>query len=186
MAVRIDLDFGVKLYTSDRTAPRLRQALSNILGNAPFRKRLTDGTADGEIDLIYHRDLAIGAGATVTRIFEGSLADEWGNTLTFVEIVGGGVLNAGSVSTKTISYGPNNHANGMLAFVANVTDMRVCYPGLSDIDPGIDFFYAPRGVACGTVGAGNQNTWQFTNNDGVNGITADEASFFIFGRSAAS
>lgn len=183
MAIRVDIDLGFRIISGDDTTPRQRNALFNLLRRAPFRKKLGWGTGDGQVDVVYHRSLAIGAGATVTRKFIGELEGEFdGELLTFGELVGGGVINVGDASTKVIAYGPLGHADACLAFVEATSDARRCYPGLSISDPGLDLFYAPRGVAVG-VGDGDGDTWRFTNKDPTNAIAAEEASFFLVGRS---
>jgi len=85
------------------------------------RNGLTDGTTTDKADLLFHDERTL-VGTSESLDLAGSLVDPFGNTLTFVEIVGIGI----QVVTRTAGYilkVGGAGANDFINWVANATDI---------------------------------------------------------------
>ena len=176
MTVRhVDLIFGMGAMETDETAPQLRRGFFDLLGNAPFRKRLLCGSGGGQVDQIYGRAISLAASAAADRDLIGSLTDNFAATLNFRTVLAIALVNTTVNATGIISFGPKSSASAT-AFYGTAADRALIYPALAVDNPGLLVHYAPRGIAQ-TAGA---DTYTITNTDGANAVTG---YLMILGRS---
>lgn len=132
---KVRLHLGVELFESERVAPRDRQAIANILGNAPFKASLQD-------QLVYAARLEIAGSATATVDLT-DLTDAFGAALEFGAVAGVAVVNTGA---NALLWGAAA-ADGFEGFTGDTAHRRRVHPAESADRPGIDIAYAPGGVA---------------------------------------
>lgn len=151
--------------TGGLIAPTVRQILT-----------LTDGTAAGKADLLFVDERTVAESTDDDLDLAGSLADPFGNTLTFVELVALLVINApiaGAANASDLSIGGGT--NPFLGFLSGTT------PVITPIKPGGVFFLAASDAAgIGTVTASTADILRISNGSGG----AATYQIAILGRSA--
>jgi len=114
--------------------------------------RMLNGTADGQVDLVFSEEHSLSASGSKTYDLAGALtAAIGGSTLTFVDICAILLINADSDADLTI--GPAA-SNGCVSFWADASDRVRCGRAASSARPSIVLLYDDSGYTV-TAGTGD-------------------------------
>lgn len=130
------------------------------------------GTTADKADRLYVAPITLAASASIDLDLAGSLADAFGTTLTFVELVAIGVF-ADDANTNSIEVG--GAASNAVPIFKATNDVAVVRPG------GFLAIAAPDAAGLCTVTAGTGDILKLANSGGTTGVTG---KIFILGRSA--
>lgn len=137
---------------------------------------LTSGTGANQFDLVYADERTVADGANDDIDLAGVLADAFGDTITFAELVGLVVINKqsdGTANTTDLTIGGGS--NPFIGFLGGATHT------VGPIKPGGVFsIFAGDAAGVGTVTAGTADILRVTNGAGA----SSTYQIAIFGRSA--
>lgn len=149
---------------SDTFAPALNEVLN-----------LTSGTGAGQFDLIYADERTVADGTNDDIDLAGVLADAFGDTITFAELVGLVVINKqsdGTANTTDLTIGGGS--NPFIGFLGATHTVGPIKPG------GVFTIFAGDAAGVGTVTAGTADILRIANSAGA----SNTYQIAIFGRSA--
>lgn len=150
----------------------------NLFGQTRgYKKRVTSGTSNNQIDLGYFRDTPTAIAASGNQDFDlaGSLTDSFGTSITMAKVCGILVLNWNTAGTLSVTRPASNGAANV--FIA-AGDGVIVGPAADSENPGIFFYWSPVGRA---VTAGTGDLINLINNDSSN---AANYTIGLFGRTA--
>ena len=133
---------------------------------------ISDGTAAGEMDILYVDQRTLAASASEDLDLAGGVTDSFGDTLTFVD-VRMICVKASADNTNDVRVGGTG-ANAFFSFMRTNADYVVVKPG------GVLFLYAPTDPGY-AVTAGSADLLQIANSGGTTSVTYD---IYIGGASA--
>lgn len=159
-----------ELYAAIKTKKTSSPDGGNVVSNLAlsFSDTLESGTSNGQADRAWRDDRSLSSAANEELDLAGSLVDELGATLTFVEVTTIMIVSAAANTTDLTIGGATAEFQ---AFFAAAGDKLVLKPG------GVLFIHNPAGWA---VGAGSTDDLLITNGSGA----AANYSIAVVGRSA--
>lgn len=148
------------------------QQTGSIRHVVDYVRSLADGTSANQADIVYTASDSVTASGTDNIDLAGSLSDAFGNTLTYVEIVGLVVVNKNTTSGDTIDVTPGA-SNGISTILGGTDPTIEVGPG------GVLVLFSP--VDGYGVTAGTHDILSITETGGANAVTYD---IYILGRTA--
>jgi hypothetical protein len=172
----LDIEIGLKHLEIVNSYGRSGPVRRNLIGNRPYNKRITSGTATNQIDLGFYRDTPTAIAASGNQDFDlaGSLTDSFGATITFAKICGILVLNWNTAGTLSVT---RPAANGLSTVFLAASDGIIVGKAADSDNPGILFLWHPLGAV---VTAGTVDLINLINNDSSNSANY---TIGLFGRS---
>lgn len=133
-SLKTDLQVSVKhVFTNPLD---LSTAKDELTLNIPIT--LTNGTAAGMADVVFHDERTLTTGASEDLDLAGTMTNAFGTTVTFAKIKAILIYNTSTVRTLTIG---GASFNGWISRMGSSTHTFKIGPG------GFDFFYEPVGFA---------------------------------------